>query len=275
MTIRIPDTLTPDHSEKYIVSIRLLPDGFSFSGHIPGMADSFFYRETTLAKGASYLSSLKELFFTLDFLTWSYKRTYVLPVAAPFTLVPSAWYDESRKEKILAFNLSEPPSHALHNSLEELQTHLVFGIEEELYEFCSRTLLNPQFIHPLSPAFRLWQKQSLNAEKRRMYVNMQPKTVDIACFSQGKLVLANSFRADRTEDVLYHTLHGWNQTGMDQLTDELFIYGDHGRRIEATRIFQHYIRDIRPIQIPSEVYLAGVPLAGTPFDLISLFVCES
>lgn len=275
MTIRIPDTLTPDHSEKYIVSIRLLPDGFSFSGHIPGVPVSFFYRETTLAKGASYLSSLKEQFFTQEFLTWTYKRTYVLPVMSPFTLVPSTVFDESRKDKILAFNLSDPPSHPLSNPLEELQAELLFGVDEELYEFCARTLLNPRFIHPLAPQLRLWQRQCGPTDARRMYLVIQGKTIDIACFSEGKLTLANSFKAERTEDILYHTLHCWNQTGMNQQTDELFMYGEPNRRIDTERIFQRYIRNVQPMQIPSEVYLAGVTLAHTPFDLISLFVCES
>lgn len=275
MTIRIPDTLTTEHSEKYIVSIRLWPDGFSFSGHIPGQAGSFFYRETLLAKGTSYLSSLKELFFTLEFLTWTYKQTYVLPVAVPFTLVPSALFDESRKDQILAFNLSEPPSRSLHNTLDTSEAELLFAVEEELYEFCSRTLLNPQFIHPMTPQLKLWQKQSMPSDKHRMYLVVQAKTIDIACFSSGKLILANSFKAERPEDILYHTLHIWNQTGMNQLTDELYLYGDHVRRMEVSRIFQHYLRNVRLMQIPSEVYLAGVTLAQTPFDLISLFVCES
>lgn len=275
MTIRIPDTLTTEQSEKYIVSIRLWPDGFSFSGHIPGQAGSFFYRETMLAKGTSYLSSLKELFFTFEFLTWTYKRTYVLPAAVPFTLVPSALFDERRKDKILAFNLSDPPSHPLHNTLETLGAELLFAMEEELYEFCSRTLLNPQFIHPMTPQLELWQKQSFPSGKRRMYLVVQAKTIDMACFADGKLIVANSFKAERAEDILYHTLHLWNHTGMDQLTDELYLYGDHARRVEAAGIFQHYLRNVCPMQIPSEVYLAGVPLAPTPFDLISLFVCES
>ena len=35
MTISIPDTLTTDNSEKYIVSIRLRSGGLSFSGYDP------------------------------------------------------------------------------------------------------------------------------------------------------------------------------------------------------------------------------------------------
>ena len=63
MTISIPDTLTTDNSEKYIVSIRLRSGGLSFSGYDPSAGGSFFYRETEFDRAVSFISSLKEFFF--------------------------------------------------------------------------------------------------------------------------------------------------------------------------------------------------------------------
>ena len=74
MTISIPDTLTTDNSEKYIVSIRLRSGGLSFSGYDPSAGGSFFYRETEFDRAVSFISSLKEFFFAHEFLTWTYKR---------------------------------------------------------------------------------------------------------------------------------------------------------------------------------------------------------
>jgi len=55
MTISIPDTLTTDNSEKYIVSIRLRSGGLSFSGYDPSAGGSFFYRETEFDRSLSFL----------------------------------------------------------------------------------------------------------------------------------------------------------------------------------------------------------------------------
>ena len=77
MTISIPDTLTTDNSEKYIVSIRLRSGGLSFSGYDPSAGGSFFYRETEFDRAVSFISSLKEFFFAHEFLTWTYKRINV------------------------------------------------------------------------------------------------------------------------------------------------------------------------------------------------------
>ena len=54
MTISIPDTLTTDNSEKYIVSIRLRSGGLSFSGYDPS-AVSFIGKRNSIGRSLSFL----------------------------------------------------------------------------------------------------------------------------------------------------------------------------------------------------------------------------
>ena len=95
MTISIPDTLTTDNSEKYIVSIRLRSGGLSFSGYDPSAGGSFFYRETEFDRAVSFISSLKEFFFAHEFLTWTYKRINVICVSFSFASFFLPLYDFS------------------------------------------------------------------------------------------------------------------------------------------------------------------------------------
>ena len=62
MTISIPDTLTTDNSEKYIVSIRLRSGGLSFSGYDPSAGGSFFYRETEFDRAVDRKGGLFHFF---------------------------------------------------------------------------------------------------------------------------------------------------------------------------------------------------------------------
>lgn len=56
MTISIPDTLTTDNSEKYIVSIRLRSDGLSFPGMIPRLEEvSFIGKRNSIGRSLSFL----------------------------------------------------------------------------------------------------------------------------------------------------------------------------------------------------------------------------
>ena len=142
MTISIPDTLTTDNSEKYIVSIRLRSGGLSFSGYDPSAGGSFFYRETEFDRAVSFISSLKEFFFAHEFLTWTYKRINVICVSPEYSLVPDNYWGDGKEGRLLDFSFSTLELHCLTDTLKEQQAKLVFGVDEEVYEFCSRSLLH-------------------------------------------------------------------------------------------------------------------------------------
>ena len=56
MTISIPDTLTTDNSEKYIVSIRLRSVDFFFPGMIPRLEEvSFIGKRNSIGRSLSFL----------------------------------------------------------------------------------------------------------------------------------------------------------------------------------------------------------------------------
>lgn len=274
MPISIPDTLTTDNSGKYIVSIRLRSDGLSFSGHIPSVGESFFYRETEFDRSVSYISSLKELFFSYEFLTWSYKKVHVIDVSPDYTLVPKALFDEREKDKLLHFNLSQTGVRSLSNSLQTAEAELVFGMQEEVYEFCSRTLVRSDFIHHLTPQLWLWKKQSELLPERQMFVVLHSRMMDIVCYDRGKLLFANTFSSDQADDAVYYLLYVWQQVGLDQRKDALYIFGNSLRKNKITGMVRTYVHHVRTMPIPSEAYLMGTGVFQAPMDLISLLLCE-
>lgn len=274
MPISIPDTLTTDNSGKYIVSIRLRSDGLSFSGHIPSVGESFFYRETEFDRSVSYISSLKELFFSYEFLTWSYKKVHVIDVSPDYTLVPKALFDEREKDKLLHFNLSQTGVRSLSNSLQTAEAELVFGMQEEVYEFCSRTLVRSDFIHHLTPQLWLWKKQSELLPERQMFVVLHSRMMDIVCYDRGKLLFANTFSSDQADDAVYYLLYVWQQVGLDQRKDALYIFGNSLRKNKITGTVRTYVHHVRTMPIPSEAYLMGTGVFQAPMDLISLLLCE-
>lgn len=274
MTISIPDTLTTDNAEKYIASIRLRSDGLSFSGYIPSVGESFFYSETEFDRSIPYVSSLKELFFSHDFFTWSYRKVQVISVSPGYTLVPERLFDEACKDQLLAFNVSLADQHGLTNVLKEEDARLAFGLSEEIYQFCSRSLARCEFIHHQTPQLWLWKKQSEVSEGRQMFIVLHAQLMDIACYDRGKLLFVNSFPADQPEDALYYILYVWRQAGLDQMRDALYIYGNSLKRNKITGPLRTYIRAVHTLQIPSEAYLMGTGVFQASFDLIALLLCE-
>ena len=274
MTISIPDTLTTDNSEKYIVSIRLRSGGLSFSAYSPSVSESFLYRDMEFDRAKPYFSSLKECFFENDFLTWSYKQVNVLCASPQYTLVPKEVFQEKQKAELLAFTFSSPEGYCLSNELKDEQAELIFRVDEEVYEFCSRSLINPRFVHHVTPLLSLWKKQSRTRLPRQLYAVLHRRRMDVACYAQGNLLFVNSFEYEHPDDILYYILYVWKQTGMDQQKDQLRLFGEAALRSNITNTLRNYLQYIDPLEIPSEAYLMGPEVIQAPLDLIALSLCE-
>ncbi len=274
MTIRIPDTLHIENSEKYKVSIRLRSGGLSFSGFIPSLPGSFFYCNVNFNRNTPYIESLKELFYSHDFFAWMYKEVNILFESSQYTLVPQAIFNESKKEDFLRFNFMQAESCCLTNMLKEEQAVVVYGVENEVYEFCARSFINPRFIHHIVPQICFWKQQNSIGLLHRMFVVLHSRLIDIVLFDRDKLVFVNSFAVERLEDIIYIILYVWRQTGLDQQKDQLHIFGERTMRNQLTELLSLYLQYISPVEIPSEAYLLGSEMAHTPIDIIALAVCE-
>ena len=274
MAINLSDKLTADHSENYIMSIRLRSGGLSFSAYSPSVSESFFYRDVEFDRTRPYISSLKECFFENDFLTWFYKQVNVVCVTSQYTLVPAAVFQEKQKAELLAFTFSSPEGRCLSNELKDEPAELVFGVDEDVYEFCSRSLVNPRFVHHVGPLLSLWKKQSRARLPRQLYVVLHRRRMDVACYAQGNLLFVNSFEYEHTDDILYYILYVWKQAGLNQEKDQLLLAGESSSRMRVLERLRTYLRYVKPVEIPSEAYLLGTDVTKAPMDLISLLICE-
>ncbi|MDR1356696.1 MAG: DUF3822 family protein [Tannerellaceae bacterium] len=274
MTIGIPDTLTTDNSEKYIMSIRLRPDGLSFSAYNPAEGQSFFFRDVAFDRSMPYAVALKELFFANECLTLTYRRTYILCVSPQYTLAPDAVFRDNRRDQFLSFNFSSPEKRCIVNSLKEEGAKLLFGIDEDIYEFCSRSTTNPIFTHHLTPALTMLRHQTREESTNRMHAIVHRKMVDIIRFEGSRLLFVNSFEFTETNDLLYYILYAWKQTDMNQLDDALLLSGDAVTCAKVSELLQTYIRHIGRLDIPAKAFLLGGEILKAPVDLMLLMSCE-
>lgn len=273
MAVSVPDKLTANNSEKYIMSIRLRSDGLSFSGYCPSENESFFYRDVEFDRTKDYVPSLKEFFFEHEFLAYPYKQTNVVFVSPRYTVIPSETFEERRQADLMKFVFSSTSDRSLSNTLTRGGADVVFGMDEEVYGFCARSLINPAFVHHIAPQLSLWKQQSRGQVSRQMYVVVHRRMMDVACFVQGKLLFVNTFEHDTPDDILYYILYVWKQVGMDQEKDLLHIYGGASLRTCMTTMLQSYIQYTAPAELPVEAYLQGAEMVHAPLDLAALLVC--
>lgn len=273
MAISIPDTLTVNTSERYILSIRIISDGLSFSGYVPGKSNSFFIRHISFDRSKDYISSLKEAFFEVDCFSWSYKRINIFCFTPTYLFIPEELDDDGRKADILTYAYLAPEPKSLTNVLEEKGGKTIFGLDQEVYEFLCRSFINPRFIHHLTPALNFWRKQSKLSFPSLMYLLLNNRTMDIVCFKRGELTFINSFQYTHLNDVLYYISYAWKQNGLDQQQDHLFLFGEKKERDELIRLLKTYIQHVSEMEFPADVYLYNAEIMQAPYDII-LSVCE-
>lgn len=273
MAVSIPDTLTVNSSERYILSIRISPDGFSFSGTIPDKRNSFFYRQITFDRSKDYVTSLKEAFFEEECLAWAYKSINIHCFTSSYLFIPEAFYDEDKKDDIIQYTFLTPSEICLSNPLISGQGRILFGLEKEVYEFLSRSFVNPEFIHHMTHPCNAWKQQSELSFSGQMHVILNKKTIDIACCKRGELTFLNSFDYTAPEDALYFISYAWKQADMDQLKDRLLLVGDMEYKKGLITNLKNYIHYVSEMELPADVYLRNPEIMQAPYDII-LSVCE-
>lgn len=272
MSLRAPDTLTAENSEKYKMSIRLWPGGLSFLGAIPSEKDTFFYDSTTLDKTKPYIQALKDVFFEHAFFTYPYKETSIICTGTQYTMVPETVFEEAHKEQLMNFIFSAPEGKTRYQSLKELEAVLLFSINLDVYDFFSRSLVNTKFIHAMSSLLLAWRKQNLVSYPKQLYVSLHEDTMDAACFDRGALLFVNSFPIEDRTDVIYYLLYIWKQLKLNQVKDQLCLSAEPAVFSDLKDTLQNYLLQIEPL----DKYRVDA-LTKVPADVMALFEseCES
>lgn len=267
--------ITADNAEKYKLSIRLRPDGLSFSVYQVADKGDFLHKEVDFDRSKPYLAALKEFFFGHDFLSFPFKRVDIVVIGAQFMTVPHILFDEKRIGELMQFTFGDAPQRYLHHALADDSSVFLYGMDEEVYEFCSRSLIQPRFIHGLVPLLNRWKKQNRNQTFGQCFLLIYPDFFTLAFLREGKLVFLNAFGYQQFSDLEYLVLYAWQQTGFDQLKDQLLVRNETRHTDNFPEQLKTYIKHIHPMTLPAEAFLLGAGVAQAPMDIISLALCES
>lgn len=268
MNIPIPDALTSENSLEYIVSIRLSPDGLSFSGYRPSVDGSFFYRPVKFDNASTYITGLKNCFFSNECLSWSYAKVRIVSLAG-YTLVPEPFYDETYGREWLELCYLKPGDRVLTAPVDAIQARLVYGLDEVVWSFCSRSFVKAEFSHYLEALLAMWLRESQSDESRRMYVVVEGKRMDVACVDKGKLLFLNTFSAPELNNQIYFILYVWKRMGWSVERDTLALYADSSVRSGLLERLKEYLRQVHVMAVPAEVYTRGTDLFKAPVDIIA------
>lgn len=92
----LPENIDLAQSEKYILSIRLTPDGFSFCIFSSFDKSVFHFQETNFSKNLSLIENIKKTFFEVNFFSQPFQKALVTIVSPRYTTVPDAYFEKKR-----------------------------------------------------------------------------------------------------------------------------------------------------------------------------------
>ena len=202
----------PPHDVKKL-SIRLLPDGFSFLNQ--------FY---PILPGADYAKRLEE--GLLDKISESTEIQMIGQFSIEttrFCLSPLD-IDANLAQTMYETSLPKAEQDETVLSLED-NVHGVrfsFGIDRQLYLFILRNWPDITFTHPL---FELYKQQAATDRHTQdcMIAEAEGKYLNLLVFKGDKLTLANRFEDCGSNNNLYYIMNCWEQCGLDVLDDKLYL----------------------------------------------------
>lgn len=274
MAIHIPESLI-SHSETLIGSIRIEPDGLSFSGYQPNVKGSFFHAEEKWDKCSPYVEWIKEFLFTHEWLTQTFQKLYLIQAQADFTLAPSAFYIEQYKDKLYSFTCGHNGHKVISTEWKEAEQFILYSMNNELYDFFLRSLNAPIFICSQAPLLEWWRNESRNKMFKQIHLHINNKQLNVACFAKGKLLFSNYYHIKNMDDMLYYTLYIWKQHDWNPEYDQVRICGDANLINDFSTVLHTYIRQVDLSIVPSEIYLMGEDLLKAPIDIIALTINEN
>ncbi|MBK5721515.1 DUF3822 family protein [Dysgonomonas sp. Marseille-P4677] len=265
----LPENIDLGQSEKYVLSIRIKPNGFMFAISEPEVGKNYCLRETTFSANDSLQNNIQRIIFDLNFLTQEFKQTNVVIVSSAYELVPPNYLEIKEKEHLYNFTHSEKAGHILSGLIEKQDIITLFNIEKDIYEFLSRNLWDPHFFHHTNLLISLLENKGKATEKSsKMYLNFHDGFMDIFCFSTSKLIHSHTYENEPVANQIYFVLKLWEKCGFNQIEDFLYITGKPDELIIIR--LQEYIKHIERLNLPSEVYLWSEDAQKAPLDLLTL-----
>ncbi len=221
----IPDNINFAESKKYILSIRLIPNGFYFSIHCPTDASVFYQNSVAFRINSNYLKNIEKLIFDYSFFSYNYQQIMVICVDDQATIVPNEYHDRKLESDLLSFNCLYPKMQVINNEIKELDCRVLWGMDKSVHNFLSRTLLNPKFVSHLSlivPMFYKFHNKTTSA----LFINFNDdRMIDAVAFSNEKLILAKTFRAENSLEDSYYIQKTWEIIQFNSQLNNLFFSG--------------------------------------------------
>ncbi len=220
-------------TNQYRLSIQVSLDGFSFLIFSEDNTNVLAGKNTALKISSPKLVSrhFNDWVNAEPLLKLPYHKVTILIFEEYFTLIPN-----TIKSGLIAEILTNPNNDRflLQNQIESINATLQFGVNNELVDTIKTLFTNAEWTHPVSVLLNNFPA----SDKPNTGVLIQSQNqYFIVLKRKNQLLLANSFRAEHSSDLVYFLVNTFRQLGISRNLTHLFVsetMGNHQNLNELT-----------------------------------------
>lgn len=274
-------------TSNYDLSIRILPDGFSYA-IFDTLKEKFiaveeFAFKTTLALppnpgSKDYIDWLDRIFVHTYLLKEKFNKVLLLVGGIKYTLMPAPVFNPSHARKYLDFN--HPPEQeevVSFDMIKSPESNLVYTIPGNLNSWIVNHFPNSRRFHVCSSLIRNFYMHFRGGSPvTRVLVNVQARHADIVVLKDSGFHYCNSFLYSIVTDLLYYLLFVYEQLKINTEESLLFLSGAISTDSELNRLLKTYIRYVELIpEIQDNKFSPAFDHASLHryFDILNVSVC--
>jgi len=189
-----------------------------------------------------------------DLLQLKFKETRFLYDAGKNTLVPDAFFDESRAETLYKFNLGDEKCSSIHfNKIQDPLALNIFAYSQSILTKFRKVFPKIEIYHRTTPFIENLMEESARWPRSNAFVYIHKGILDIGVAHLRKLEFFNSFNYQNNADIAYYILNVLEQFNLSATLTEVYISVDLEKHEELFNYLQSYLQHIKFIK-PSEKF---------------------
>jgi len=213
---------------------------------------------------------------------WSKEKAHFKSVTCAiahnkFTLIPSALFDDEKKESFLGFNHPVDKNEKVYsNKLNNVEASNVFTLSLDFESRIRKHFINAHFIHDATSFMEGLLIENKNNTGKKVFANFSSSCLEIVILDGRDLLFSNAFHYKVAEDIAYYTLFVYEQLHLNPEDTELVISGEIEKTAEEHALLYNYIRRIKFATRPNE-FTYSYKLEEMPshnlFSLFTQYLC--
>ncbi len=173
-----------------------------------------------------------------------------------FTLVPDALFKPGDEKIYLEKNFALSSDDIIRTRhIPGYHLYSLFCIDPELDKELSHLFQDPEILHHSQTFLSGINVLPKSASEKNIFLNINPKRIDIVVSENKKLILLNSFSWKTNEDILYYVLFVCEQLSLNPESVNLNISGEAEADGQLYNLLYTYIRRISFCSKPAGMQL--------------------